>query len=113
MAQQAPGQSVPIFYVSSLSATVQTMDSAKARMSIDLGGALLRPGDPMARTQSISRVFDIFLTQRDRILLETNQDRYVSLEQPTPKSLWSRTLEPALVVIGAAVIVALFFLIRS
>lgn len=110
---QTSGQFLPVFYIGNLSAIVQAGDSAKARMSVNLGGALVRPGDPVARPQSVSRVFDIVLTKRDRMLLETNQDRYVSLEQPATKSFWSSTLEPALVVIGAAVIVALFFIIRS
>ncbi|HEX5316404.1 MAG TPA: hypothetical protein VFX22_07115 [Candidatus Kapabacteria bacterium] len=112
-APQMQGESLPIFYIGNLSAIVEAGDSAKGRMSVTLGGALLRPGEPVARPQSISRVFDILLTKRDRMLLETNQDRYVSLERPATKSFWSNVLEPALVVLGGIVIVALFFLIRS
>ncbi|MFI5202336.1 MAG: hypothetical protein ACHQNE_08110, partial [Candidatus Kapaibacterium sp.] len=107
------GTSVPVFSIENLSATVRGEGSASARMFVNIQGALVRPGDPVAQPRSISRTFNITLLARDRMLLETNQDRYVSLEQPAQPSFWSSTLEPVLVVIGAAVIVALFFLIRS
>jgi len=110
---ESGGLSVPVFYIENLSATVRGEGSASARMFVNVQGALVRPGDPVAQPRSISRTFDVVLLARDRMLLETNQDRYVSLEQPATRSFWSSTLEPALVVVGAAVIVALFFLIRS
>ncbi len=110
---ESGGPSVPVFYIENLSATVRDEGLASARMFVNVQGALVRAGDPVARPRSMSRTFDVVLVARDRMLLETNQDRYVSLEQAAQQSFWSSTLEPVLVVIGAAVIVALFFLIRS
>ena len=88
-------------------------DSRSDQLFVNARGTIISPGNSLAQPWAVSRAFNISLTARDRLLLETNQDRYVSLERAAPKSFWASTLEPALVVIGAAVIVALFFLIRS
>lgn len=49
------------------------------------------------------------------LALETNRSRFVELKaEPSREgSVWSDVVEPALVLIGAGAIVALFFLIRS
>jgi len=88
-------------------------DSGTVTVLVKAQGMVITPGNSLSQAWGISRSFDISLTARDRILLETNHDRYVSLEQPVPPSFWADTLEPVLVVLGGLVIIALFFLIRS
>ncbi|HZK75764.1 MAG TPA: hypothetical protein VFD13_02540 [Candidatus Kapabacteria bacterium] len=109
----------PIVQIASISGKIDERDLRDGRDSssitvlVDAHGTVITPGNSLEQPWAISRTFDISLTAQDRMLLETNQDRYVSLEQPATKSFWASTLEPALVVVGALVIVALFFIIRS
>lgn len=101
----------PIFYVSQLSATVQRTDSG-ARMDVLLRGELLQPMNSIAQTRSFGRSIDFQPTANDWNVLENNGSRYVHFNQP-PGGFWSNVVEPIIVVLGAAAVVALFFLIRS
>ncbi len=94
------------------SATVLLKDSS-AKMHIAASAVLISPGSniPEHRFWNVDQTVGI--TAQDRSDIETNRSRFVMLQHETPKSFWESTLEPAVVVLGAAVIVALFFLIRS
>jgi hypothetical protein len=102
----------PLFYVAQLSANVQHADSGKARMDISMQGELLQPMNSVALHRSLARTVDLDLAANDWNALQNNSDRYVHYGTP-PGGFWSDTLEPILVVLGAAAVVALFFLIRS
>jgi hypothetical protein len=112
-AMQKPAlSSAPLFYVAQLSANVQHTDSGKARMDISMQGELLQPMNSVAVNRTLARTVNLDLTPNDWNGLENNSDRYVHYGSP-PSGFWSDTLEPILVVLGAAAVVALFFLIRS
>jgi hypothetical protein len=82
------------------------------RLRVTIAGSILDQS-PVARPWSITTLRELRLTQRDQELLETHGSRYVHMDsEPTP-SFWESALEPALVLLGAGLIVALFFLIRS
>jgi hypothetical protein len=110
--QKAMVASAPLFYVSQLSANVQRMDSGKARMDISMQGELLQPMNPIAVSRILARTVTIDLTQGDWMQLQNHASRYVHYGAP-PSGFWSNILEPIVVVLGAAAVVALFFLIRS
>jgi hypothetical protein len=59
---------------------------------------------------SVTLAFDPRMNVRE---LATRKYDLVQVEPNEPSGLWGSVLEPALVVIGGAIIVALFFLIRS
>jgi hypothetical protein len=107
------GTCLPVFYIDHLSATVDSGSANKATMKVDVDGSLLRPSNPVAQPHTVSRSLELRLTANDWTLLETNADRFVHLNHPSPPTFWSNVLEPGLVVLGGIVIVALFFLIRS
>jgi hypothetical protein len=102
----------PLFYVSQLSANVQRTDSGTARMDISMQGELLQPMNPIAVNRTLARTVNLDLTPNDWNWLQNNSDRYVHYGS-APSGFWSNTLEPILVVLGAAAVAALFFLIRS
>ncbi len=102
----------PIFYVSQLSANVQRADSGAARMDITVQGELLQPMNSLAVPRTLARTLNLELTPNDWNQLQHNTDRYVHYGS-SPSGFWSSTLEPILVVLGAAAVVVLFFLIRS
>ncbi len=110
--QKAMVASAPLFYVSQLSANVQRMDSGKARMDIRMQGELLQPMNSIAVSRTLARTVTIDLTPSDWMQLQNNASRYVHYGPPQ-SGFWSNTLEPIMVVLGAAAVVALFFLIRS
>ncbi len=118
-APKSAGSNLPMFYIGRLSATLHDVRSAMrgadfdmaGRLDVELEGGLLTQGVNVSSNKIISSF--ITISSEDWSRTETNADRFVHLEQPPPKSFWESTLEPALVVLGAAVIVALFFLIRS
>ncbi len=64
-----------------------------------------------------SRSEKILLESTEPVAAQENGDRsryhLVSIRDAEPPSFWRSVAEPALVIIGAAAIVALFFLIRS
>jgi hypothetical protein len=109
--QPVVSNSAPTVYIDLLSATVETLDAVNS-IQIIMHGSLLRPGNPVAESHSWNFKSPVVLIPSDRTALETDLDRYVQWEAGR-QSFWSRTLEPALVILGAAVIVALFFLLRS
>lgn len=80
---------------------------------VNVEGNWLDDGNPLPRQWSVEHTFAVSLSPADRTLLETNRDRYVTLERVAPTTFWSGIAEPAIVVLGAIAIVALFFLIRS
>ena len=104
--------SAPIFYIDQLYASVASVDSP-ATMHIVLHGSIVRPGNAVAEQHSWNFTTPIALSFADREVLETNSDRYVHLNMAYARSFWDTTIEPVLVILGAAAIVALFFLIRS
>ncbi|GEM_PF-2059601 len=111
------GLDLPIFFIEQLTATVSGTKT-NSTMDISVQGALITTAPNSSRTPNSSRRFyertiDTLLTDRDWDVLETNGDRYVHFVTTSEKSVWSSVLEPALVVLGAAAIVALFFLVRS
>ncbi len=110
--QKSKTSAAPMFYVAQLSANVQRADSGKARMDINMQGELLQPMNSVAIHRTLARTVDLNLTANDWNALQNNSDRYVHYGTP-PGGFWSDTLEPILVVLGAAAVVALFFLIRS
>jgi len=110
--QKPPTSPSPLFYVAQLSANVQHADSGKARMDISMQGELLQPMNSVAIHRTLVRTVNLDLTPNDWNELQNNSDRYVHYGAP-PSGFWSDTLEPILVVLGAAAVVALFFLIRS
>jgi hypothetical protein len=110
--QKAMVASAPLFYVSQLSANVQRMDSGKARMDISMQGELLQPMNPIAVSRILARMVTIDLAPSDWMQLQNNASRYVHYGAPQ-SGFWSNILEPIVVVLGAAAVVALFFLIRS
>jgi hypothetical protein len=109
---QALARQLATFYIDQLDATVTSTDSPSL-LHILLHGSLIRPGNPVAEQHSWNFSNPIALTEADRSALIINTDRYVHLDRAAPRSLWDSTIEPALVVLGAAAIVALFFLIHS
>ena len=110
--QKSKTSAAPMFYVAQLSANVQRADSGKARMDINMQGELLQPHEFRCDTSHARATVDLNLTANDWNALQNNSDRYVHYGTP-PGGFWSDTLEPILVVLGAAAVVALFFLIRS
>ena len=104
--------STTTFYVDQLFATIASTDSLN-HLQITFHGNLIRPGSQVAEPHSWSFANPVVITPMDREILETNGARYVHLERAPVRSFWDSTLEPALVILGAAAIVALFFLIRS
>jgi hypothetical protein len=110
--QKSKAPATPMFYVAQLSANVQHADSGKARMDISMQGELLQPMNSVAIHRTLARTVDLDLTANDWNELQNNSDRYVHYGTP-PGGFWSDTLEPIVVVLGAAAVVALFFLIRS
>lgn len=112
--KQPAGICQTMFFIDDLSATIDSSKTS-ATMSVRMNGAILRPSEPgrAAERHSLDRNFTLQLSDADRSALETNRTRYVRLEHEEPHSFWDSVLEPLIVVLGAAVIVALFFLIRS
>ncbi|HWF45023.1 MAG TPA: hypothetical protein VG537_10310 [Candidatus Kapabacteria bacterium] len=109
--QPVVSNSAPTLYIDQLSATVETLDAVNS-IQIIMHGSLVRAGNPVVELHSWNFQSPVVLIPTDRHALETDSDRYVQWEAGR-QSFWSRTLEPALVILGAAVIVALFFLLRS
>lgn len=116
----APLSSGPtILNVENCSATVSEKDledrngSRAIPVLVNANGIVLTSGSTLSRSWAISDTMLLSVSLADRALIETNRDRYVVLERELPQSFWSGIAEPALVVIGAIAIVALFFLIRS
>ena len=109
---ERPTQSLRTLLLSDLSGAVRANETG-SQLTISMNGHLLPNGGILSQPLNWSFSRPISLTLRDRADLETNRSRYVHLERETPKTFWESTLEPALVVVGAAAIVALFFLIRS
>lgn len=104
----------------SLSGSVTPGTGAAGSMAVRVAGRY-RQADTSAVQQNREWLFakEIVLSVQDRELLSSNTSHVVqwaseaSQPTPVPQSFWESTLEPALVVIGAGAIVALFFLIRS
>ncbi|HEY3875077.1 MAG TPA: hypothetical protein VGM92_06345 [Candidatus Kapabacteria bacterium] len=101
----------PIFYVSSLSATVARRDSG-ARLHIVIQGDLLEPMNAYATPRTLARTVYLPFRESDWSIVNANASHYVHSEGPSG-GFWSSMLEPALVLLGCAAVVALFFLIRS
>ncbi|MDP4200698.1 MAG: hypothetical protein Q8922_08730 [Bacteroidota bacterium] len=110
---QPVGICLPMFYIERLTATIRGKRTDTAHLYVSFTGAFLRPGNPTSKTFSLSANYGITLTDREYDGIAAGRDPYVRIEDEPSTSFWSRTLEPALVVIGAAVIVALFFLVRG
>ncbi len=113
------GNAGTLLQISNFSAKIGTEDSKHlgdskiARVSVECYGTSVEQGSAVARRWALLQVFPLPVTPADIAVLETNRDRYVTIERPAAESWWASTVEPALVVLGAAVIIALFFLIRS
>jgi hypothetical protein len=98
--------------VEHLSATVTPSDST-GLMAIAFRGNLLRQNGLTAVAIFWNDTSLINLSKSDEQSLETNSPRYVHIERAAPKTFWEKTAEPVLVVLGAILIAALFYLVRS
>jgi hypothetical protein len=107
------GICLPMLYIETLTATIRGRAGDSTHLDLTVHGSLLRPGNQTSRQRILSGSFAIALPPRDFDAIEAGRDPYVRMEDGSSNSFWSRTLEPALVVIGAAVIVALFFLVHG
>ena len=105
-------QASPTLLLTDIGGAVRANDTG-SQMTISMSGHVLPNGGALSQPLNWNFTRPVALTSRDRADLETNRSRYVHLERETPKTFWESTLEPAVVVVGAAAIVALFFLIRS
>jgi hypothetical protein len=77
-------------------------------------GVLLQPGQTIARRQRLTGSFALVTTADELKVIESNRDPFVHIKASAePGSVWSRTIVPGLVVAGAAVVLALFFLVRG
>jgi hypothetical protein len=109
------------FFIEKLSTHIQfhrTNGIDSGTIAIQVHGVLLDTrGGSSGKTMSASSSIDILLTPEDVIAIRSGRDRYIgtgSHEQAEGgPSFWSSVVEPALVILGAAAIVALFFLLRS
>jgi hypothetical protein len=134
---KAVGLCLPIFYISHIHAIVDTQNS---EMQIILDGEILTPGRMQSQRIHQSKTVGFRLLPDDIIAIRLNQEHY-NYKTPTSswegdsthsltgivvtynvtnnpvntpqRSVWADVLEPALVILGAAAIVALFFLLRS
>lgn len=104
------GICLPMLHLERLSAMISG-DASHPKLDIEITGSLLRPGVISSRQQVLRGTFDLTLTKAEWESIESNSDPYVHLREES--SLFSRTLAPALVILGAAAIVALFFLVRG
>jgi hypothetical protein len=119
----AMGTCLPTFFIDHLFAIVYNADSANSEMDVELNGVLLIPGSPRAKNVHLGKNVSIKLTsderrdfhQKHRLgqFVWEKQYRFLSEDASSDHSFWSRVLEPALVIVGATAIVALFFLLRS
>jgi hypothetical protein len=112
IASDWPAADLTVIFLDQLSAVIFVTDTM-AHLNIQSQVVLISPSIniPERRSWNFNRL--ISLTPADLTGLETNRSRYIHLEKTAAPSFWESTLEPALVILGAAVIVALFFLIRS
>jgi hypothetical protein len=109
------------FFIEKLSTNIQfhrTNGIDSGTIAIQVHGVLLDSrGGSSGKTMSASSSIDILLTPEDVSAIRSGRDRYIgtgSHEQTEGgPSFWSSVVEPALVILGAAAIVALFFLLRS
>jgi hypothetical protein len=104
------GLCLPMFHIEGLSAIVNgNLDHPKLEVSVR--GSLMKPGVISAQEHEFSGSFDLTVSKSEWDKIESNLDPYVHMREES--SFFSRSLAPALVVIGAAAIVALFFLVRG
>ena len=102
--------SLTVFYINPLTVTVEKTDSG-ARMDIMIQGGLINLMNAAVVSRTLSRSVYLSLSPEDWNLIDRNGSRYVHVA--ATGGFWSNVLEPALVILGAAAVVALFFLIRS
>jgi hypothetical protein len=108
----------PMFYLERFSAVLhdlrgqlhEDMDVA-GRIDLELEGALLTQGSHITSKKLITSMRT--LSTADMRGVETSTDRFVQREVPVEQSFWAKTVAPVLVILGAAAIVALFFLVRG
>lgn len=105
---------LPVFYVEHLTATRHGNRHDGGGVKVDVDGILVARGPTQARERkTFHEVIGIQYGSHEWDEIETIDDPFVRHEATHHGSFWASTLEPALVVIGAAVIVALFFLVRG
>jgi hypothetical protein len=104
------GICLPMFHIDRLSAVISG-DKAHPKLDIDLTGSLMQPGVISAHQHELTGSFGLILSDADWQAIESNRDEFVHMREES--GFFSKTLAPALVVVGAAAIVALFFLVRG
>jgi hypothetical protein len=104
------GICLPMFHIDRLSAVVSG-DKAHPKLELTLMGSLMRPGVISARQHELTGSYDLLLSEADWKTIESNRDVFVHMQGD--QSFFAKTLAPALVVIAAAAVVALFFLVRG
>ncbi len=120
------GTSLPMFYIEYLGTSINSRDAANAKLNIEMRGVFLNADQPVSHKAIFTKTLDIRLSADDNASLARHEshyleriyDSYVSQsasanDNVSGTSFWSSTVEPALVVISAVAIVALFFLVRS
>jgi len=98
--------------VEQLSASVIPSDQS-GLMAISFRGSLEKPNTQMTLQVIWDDTSLVDLSKSDLESLETNSSRYVHIDRAQPKTFWERTAEPVIVVLGALLIAALFFIVRS
>ena len=113
------GMCLKTFFIDYLSATARRKDST-TNIAIDLRGVFLVPDSALGKEYSLSKTIQVALTSSEQSSLSQRgrlgsivHAEYFTEDTPVDHSFWSGVLEPALVVLGAAAIVALFFVLRS
>ena len=99
-----------MFHIERLYAVI-TGDKAHPKLDVEMRGSMMRPGVISARQHELSGSYDLILSEVDWQVIESNRDEFVHIQGD--QSFFAKTLAPALVVMGAAAIVALFFLVRG
>jgi hypothetical protein len=117
--QQPTGICLKTFFIDYLTAAPDKDDSI-TNIHINIRGVFLQPGSPSGRIYNLNKTVPVTLTTEERKVLrakgqlgQTVYRWYQTEDAPVEHSFWSGILEPAIVIIGAAAIVALFFLLRS